>query len=138
MGSFFLKSTLVEPKTVAGVSSSETEGPWKVWWKNYYWFPTQLKKKSLHFVPASHKVEISNFTVSVFLKGTLVESKAVVGVSSYETEVSWQVWGKTDSWFPIQPRKQFSSSKPEDRNFKFHRMVFLKGTLVEPKTVAQV
>ena len=39
--SFFLKGTLVEPKSVAQVSSYDTERPWKVWGESDYWFPIQ-------------------------------------------------------------------------------------------------
>ena len=36
MGLFFVKGTLVDPKTVAPVSSYDPERPWKVWWKSDY------------------------------------------------------------------------------------------------------
>ena len=76
---------------MAGVSSCNTERPWKVWGKSDYWFSIQPEKKSVNFVPASQRVEISNLMLWFFLKGTLLEPKPLAGVSSYDTEVSWQV-----------------------------------------------
>ena len=54
---------------------------------------------------ASQKVEFSNFMEVFCLKGTLIQPKTVVGVSSCDTKEPWKVSGKTDSWFSIQPRK---------------------------------
>ena len=85
---FFLKDTLLVPKTLAGVSSSDTEGSWQVWGESDGWFPIEPRKKSANFVPASHRVEISNLMGLVFLKGTLVEPKTLAGVSSFDTERS--------------------------------------------------
>ena len=98
---FFLKGTLVQPNTLAGVSSHDTERSWQVWGKTYSWFLSQPRKKSANFVPASQRVEISNLMGLVFLKGTLVESKTVAGVSSCDTERPWQLLGKSDYTFPI-------------------------------------
>ena len=53
MGLVLLKGKLVQPKSVGGVSFYDTEGPWKVWGKSDYWFPIELKKKSVNFVPGS-------------------------------------------------------------------------------------
>ena len=86
MGWFFLKATLAEPKTVAGVSSCDTERPWKVLVKSEYRFPIQPRKNSVNFVAASERVKISYLMGVVFLKGTLVQPKTVAGVSSYYTE----------------------------------------------------
>ena len=75
----------------------------------------------------------------VFLKGTLVHPKTVAGTSSYHIEGPWQVWRKSDSWFPIQPRKS-GNFVPASRRVKISNLMgcfFLKGTLVEPKTVTQ-
>ena len=94
----------------------------------------------MNFVPASERIEISNFMVWFFPKGTLLEPKRFAGVSSYDTEVSWQVWGKTDCWFPIQPRKKSANFLPASQRVEISNLTgcfFLKGTLVEPKTVTQ-
>ena len=91
MGWFFLKGTLVEPKTVARVSCYDTERPCKVWGRSDCRFPFQPRKKSVNFVPVSQKVEISNFMVWFFLKSTFLEPKPLAGVSFYDTEVSRQV-----------------------------------------------
>ena len=106
MGCFFLKGTPVEPKSVAEVSSYDTEVSWQVWVKTDSLVPIQPRKKSVNFAPGSQTVEISNLIGLVFRKGTLVEPKTVAGVLSDDTEKSWEVWGKTDSWFPIQLRKK--------------------------------
>ena len=112
---FFLKGTLLEPKRLAGVSSYDTEVSWQVWEKTDCWFPIQPRKKSANFLPASQRVEISDLMGWFFLKGTLVEPKTVRRVSCYDTERSWKVWGKSDNWFPIQPRKKSVNflSKPK-------------------------
>ena len=86
MGWFFLKATLLEPKTVAGVSFRDTERPWKVLGKTDYRFSIQPRKNSVDFVPASQRVEISYLMGVVFLKGTLVQPKTVARVSPYYTE----------------------------------------------------
>ena len=141
VGWFFLKGTLVECKTVTRVSCYDTEKPWKIWGESDNWFPIQPRKKSENLVPASQRVEISNLMGLVFLEPTLVHQKAVAGVSSYDTEVSWQVWGKTDSWFSIQHRKESANFVPASQRVKISNFMgcfFLKGTLVEPKTVARV
>ena len=123
MGVVFLKGTLVHPKTVAGVSSYHTEGPWQVWRKTDSWFPIQPRKKSANFAPASHRVKISNLIGLVFQKGTLVDPKTVAGVLSYDTEVSWQILGKTGSWFPIQPRKKSGNFVPASPRFKISNLM---------------
>ena len=95
MGLVFLKGTVVQPKTVAGISSCGTESPWQVWGGIDSWFRIEPKEKSANFVPASHRVKISNLMGWFFLEGTLVEPKAVAGVLSDDTEGPWQVLGKT-------------------------------------------
>ena len=80
MGLFFVKGRLVHPKTVAGVSSGDTERSWKVWRKIDYLFPIQPRKKSANFVPASQKVQISNLIGCFFLKGSLVQPRTVARV----------------------------------------------------------
>ena len=116
------------------------ERPWKVWGKSDSRFPIQPRKKSVNFVPASHRVEIWNFMVCFFLKGTLVEPKTLAEVSSDDTQGSWEVWGENWLMVSYSAQKkicQFRSSKPQGPNF-YDGMVFLKGTLVEPKAVAGV
>ena len=82
MGLVFLKGTFALAKTVAEVSSCDTEGSWEVWRKTDSWFPIQPRKKSANFAPVSQRVEISNLMELVFLKGTLGHQKTVAGVSS--------------------------------------------------------
>ena len=86
---------MVEPKILAQVSRYDTERLWKVWEKSDYWLPIQPRKKSANFVPTSQRVEISNLIGLAFLKGTLFQPKTAAGVSSGDTEGSWQVLGKT-------------------------------------------
>ena len=103
-------------------------------------YTNRTRKKSVNFVPASQRVEISNLVEFFLLKGTLVQPKPVTGLSSCDTEGPWKVWGKTDNWFQIQPRKkicEFCSSEPKGQNFKFGNFFFLKGTLVQPKSMTQ-
>ena len=114
---------------------------WKIWGKSYEWFPIQPRKKSVNSVPTSQRVEISNLMGLAFLKWTLAQPKTVAGVSSDDTKGSWQVWRKTDSWFPIQPRKKSANLVPVSQRVEISNLMgwfFLKGTLVESKTVAQV
>ena len=76
-----------------------------------------------------------------FLKGPLLEPHTLAGVPSYDAEGSWEVWGKTDSWFRIQPRKKSANFVPASQRLQISNLMgcfFQKGTLVEPKTVAQV
>ena len=89
MGFVFLKGTLAQLKTVAGLSSCDTEEPWQVSRKSGSWFPIKPRKKSANFAPVSHRVEISNLMGLVFLKSTLAQPKTVAAVSSDETEESW-------------------------------------------------
>ena len=141
MGWFFLKVTLLEQKTVAGVSSCDTERLCKVWGKSDYWFPIQARKKSVNFVPLSQRVEISNLMRLVFLKGKLVQPKTLARVSFYDTERPSKVWGKSDYWFPIEPKKKSVNFVPGSQRVKISTLMglfFVKGTLLDPKTVAGV
>ena len=66
------------------------------------------------------------------LKCTLVQPKAVAGVSPCDTEGPWKVWGKTDSLFPIQLRKKcanFIEVSEMGQISKFISWFYLKGTL---------
>ena len=47
-------------------------------------------------------LEILNVIGLVFLKGKLLEPQSLTGVSCPVTAGLWKVWGKTESWFPIQ------------------------------------
>ena len=89
MGFVFLKGTFTQPKTVAGVSSCDTEGPWQVWGKTDFWVPIQPRKKSAYLAPVSQRVEFSNLMGLTFVKGPLGQPKTVAGVTSDETERSW-------------------------------------------------
>ena len=81
------------------------------------------QEKICEYIPASQRVEISNFMVCFFVKGTLLEPKPLAGVSSYDTEVSWQVWGKTDTWFPVQPRKKSANFVPATRRVEISNLM---------------
>ena len=96
-------------------------------------------KKNVNFLPAGQRVQISNLMGLAFLKGIMVEPKTLAGVSSYDTEGSWQVWGKSDCWFPIEPRKKSANFVPARHRVEISNLMgwfFLNVTLVEPKTVA--
>ena len=63
--------------------------------------------------------------------------KIETAVSFVDTEGAW----KTDYWFPIQTRKTSANFIPVSQKVKianFMGLFFLKATLVQPKTVAQV
>ena len=141
MGLSCLKGTLVQQKTFTVDSPCDTEWSWKVWEKTNSWFRIQLRKNCANFIQASEIVEISNFIGLFCLKRTLVQRKTVVGVSPCGTEEPWKVWGKIDSWFPIQPWKKSANFAPASQKVKvldFMGLFCLKGPLVQPKTVAVV
>ena len=108
---------------MAGVSSSDTERPWEIWGKSDYRFSINTRKKSVNFLPKSKMVKISDFMVWFFLKGTLLEPKSLAGVLSYETEGSWQVLGKTDCWFPIQPRIKSANFIPANQRVEISKLM---------------
>ena len=98
-------------------------------------------KKNVNFLPAGQRVEISILMGLVFLKGTLVEPKTLAGNSCYQTERPWEVWGESDYWFPIQPRKKSANFVPVSHRVEISNLMgwfFVKGTLVEPKTLGEV
>ena len=107
IGLFCLKDKFLEQKTLAVVSFCDTEGSWKVCAKTEMWFPIQPKKKKrLIFLQQEGRVEFSNFIGLFCLKGKLLEQKTFKRVSFYDTEGIWNVWPKTELWFPNQnPRK---------------------------------
>ena len=76
-----------------------------------------------------------------FLKVTLIEPNIVARVSSCDTEKLWKVLGKSNYWFPIEPRKKsvtFILARQRVKISNFMGLVLLKGTLIEPKTVIRV
>ena len=64
-----------------------------------------VSQKLENFFRVGEKVKISNFIGFFFVKGKLVEPETFSGASCPDTEGLWKVWGKTESWFPIQPPK---------------------------------
>ena len=104
MGFICLKGTLVEP-----LHMSFTLWHWRAMeslGENWLLVSNSTRENCANFVPASQKVEISNFMGLFCLKGTLVQPKTVVGVSPCDTEEPWKVWGKTNSRFLIQLKKK--------------------------------
>ena len=137
IGFFFVKGRLVELETLSGVSSPDTEGLWKVWGKTESGLPIQPPKNLENFFRVGRKVKIFNFIGVFFLKGKLVESETLSGVSCPDTEGLWKVWGKTELWFPIQPPKNLENFFRVGRKVKISNFIgffFLKGKLVEPET----
>ena len=137
MGLFCLKGTLIQPKTVAGVSSCDTKGPWKVWGKTDNWFPIQPKKNSANFVEAGKKGQKFKFYGFFCLNSTLVQPKTVVGLETCDTEGPWKVWGETNSWFPIQPKKNWVKFRRAGEKVKFSKFIdwlCLKDTLLVQQT----
>ena len=56
--------------------------------------------------------KISNFICWFWLKEKLPEQKSDTGLSCPDIEGPWKVWGDSDSWFPIQPRKKSANFIP--------------------------
>ena len=86
MGFFCLNGTLVQPKTVVGLETCDTEGPWKVWGKTNSGFPIQPKKNWVKFRRAGEKVKFSNFIDWLCLKDTLLVQQIDTAVSCPDTE----------------------------------------------------
>ena len=87
------------------------------------------------------RVKISNFLGLSFLKGKFVEPESFTGVSCPGTEGLWRVWGKTESWFPIQSLKILEillRMGTKVKIFNFIGSFFVKGKLVEPETFTGV
>ena len=83
------------------------------------------------------KLKISNFIGSFSVKGRLVETETFTGVSCPGSEGLWKVWGKTDSWFPIQPSKNLQILFRVGEKLKISNFIgsfLVKGKLVEPET----
>ena len=68
IGLFFLKGTLVQPKNLTGVSSCDTDGPWKVYGETDSWFPIQPREGSANFVEPSEKGQNLKFNGIAFSK----------------------------------------------------------------------
>ena len=134
IGFFFVKRKLVDPETLPGVSCPDTEGLWKVWGKTELWFPIQPPKNLENLFRLGRKVKNFNFIGFFFLKGKLVESETFSGVSRPDTKGLWKVWGKTESWFPIQPPKNLENFFRVGEKVKISNFIglfFVKGKLVE-------
>ena len=102
----FFKGKVVEPDILAGVSCPDSEGLWEVWGKTESWFPIQPPKKLVNLFRQGEKVKISNFNGLFFPKGKFVELQTLTGV---DTEMLWEVWGKTEWYFPIEPPENFEN-----------------------------
>ena len=135
----FLLFLLVQPKTVTGVLSCDTEESWKFWEKTDSWFPIQpknkTKKKIVKFLGVGKRVKILNFIGWIRLKGEFLEQKIDTAVSCPSTKEPWNVWGKTDSWFPVQSKKngEISWTRREGQNFKFYQLVLSKRQIASAK-----
>ena len=141
IGSFFVKGKLVEPESFTGVSCPGTEGLCRVWGKTESWFKIQPLKNLEIFFRAGRKVKIFNFIGSFFVKDKLVEPETFTGVSCPGTEGLCRVWGKTESWFKIQPLKNleiFFRAGRKVKIFNFIGSFFVKDKLVEPETFTGV
>ena len=71
----------------------------------------------------------------------MVEPETFTGVPCPGTEGLWRVWGKTESWFPIQPPKNlqiFFRAGRKVRIFNFIGFFFVEGKLVESETFTGV
>ena len=122
MGLFCLKGTLIQPKTVAGVSSCDTKGPWKVWGKTDTWFPIQPKKNSANFVEAGKKGRKFKF-YGFFLSKRYIGSTKNCGRTWNLWHWRAKVWGKTNSWFPIQPKKNWVKFRRAGEKVKFSNFI---------------
>ena len=105
------------------------------------WFPIQPTQRWGNFLRGDKKVKISNFISWFCLKDKLLEQKLDTAVSCPDTEVLWKMWGKTDSWFLIQPTKNcvdFFQASQKVKISNFMGFFYLKDTLVQPRTVTGV
>ena len=120
---------MIQQKSVTGVSSCDTEGPWKVWGKTDKWFQIQPKKKFVNFVPAS--LEGRNFKF-----GRMYFSKRYIGSAKiYDRSFILWHWRTMESlrenWQLVSNSAQkkiceFRSSQPEGQNFKFYGILLSK------------
>ena len=71
----------------------------------------------------------------------MVEPETFTGVSCPATERLQKVWGKTESWFPIQPSKKLQIFFGAGEKVKIPNFIgsfLVKGKLVEPETFTGV
>ena len=71
----------------------------------------------------------------------MVEPDILTGVSCPDSEGLWEVWGKTESWFPIQPPKKLVNLFRQGEKVKisnFNGLFFPKGKFVELQTLTGV
>ena len=64
----------------------------------------------------------------------------MVGVLSCDTEGPWKVWGKTDSWFLVEPRKTCANFVEASKKIKisnFIRWFYLKDKFLDQKLTQQ-
>ena len=59
----------------------------------------------MKFLQAGRKVSFPSLMAWFYLKDKLLEQKIVAEGSCPDIKEPWKVWGKIDSWFPIQSRK---------------------------------
>ena len=93
-----------------------------------------VSQKLENFFRVREKVKIFNFIGFFFLKGKLVDPETFSGVSRPDTKGPWKVWGKTESWFPIQPPKNLENFFRVGEKVKISNFIglfFVKGKLVE-------
>ena len=129
---------MVEPDILTGVSCPDSEGQWEVWGKTESWFPIQPPKTLVNLFRQGEKVKISNFNGLFFPKGKFVELQTLTGV---DTEMLWEVWGKTEWYFPIQPPENFENLFGVGDKIKISNFIayfFLKAKWVEPETFTGV
>ena len=87
------------------------------------------------------KGKISNFIGCLFVKGKLVVPETFTGVYCPDNEGLWKVWGKTESWFPIEPPKNLENLFGVGEKGKISNSIayfFLKVKWVEPETFTGV
>ena len=135
LGLSFPKGKLIEPESFTGVSCPGTEGLWKVWDKTECRFLIQSPKNLQKFLSSGQEGQTFKLCGLFFLKGILVESETLTGVSCSGTGGLWRAWGKTELWFPIQPPKNLEIFFRAGRKVKISNFIgsfFLKGKLIEP------
>ena len=99
---FCLKGKLLEPKRLARVLFSDTEGLYNVSAKSECSFPNQPPRNWWICFKLPKRVQISNFIGFFFLKGKLLEPKTFPAVLFSDTEGLWKVGAKTECCFPNQ------------------------------------
>ena len=136
LGLPFPKGKLVEPENFTGVSCPDTEGLWKIWGKIECRFLIQSPKNLQKFLSSGQERQTFKLCGLFFLKGILVEPETLTGVFFPDTKGLWKAWGKTESWFTIEPPKNLVNVDRAGEKVKisnFFSFLFLKGELVQPK-----